>query len=60
MDYCKMCGLPIPLGQGICSMCYGDPYYGNDDYYINWLEQQEEERQEREEYERAWEEEYYK
>jgi len=19
-------------------MCYGDPYYGRDGYYLNWLE----------------------
>ena len=40
---CIMCGSPIPVGQGgVCSMCYGDPYYGNDGYYLNWLNQQEE------------------
>jgi hypothetical protein len=33
---------PVPEGQDVCSMCYGDPYYGNDGYYLEWLRQQEE------------------
>jgi len=40
-------------------MCYGDPYYGKDGYYLSWLEaqeleywlrQREEERQETEQF----------
>ncbi len=53
---CISCGSPLPEDQGssICSMCYGDPYYGKDGYYLSWLEdaynqQQEEARQEQEE-----------
>ena len=37
--YCSSCGSPIPDGQGSsCSMCYGDPSYGRDGYYQQWLE----------------------
>ena len=46
VDSCVMCGRPVPDGQGSCSMCYGDPEYGQDGYYRAWLEegwQQEEE-----------------
>lgn len=40
---CSSCGNPIPDGQGnSCSMCYGDPYWGKDGYYLEWLENQEE------------------
>ena len=38
---CGSCGVGIPKGQRYCSMCYGDPYYGNDGYYMNWLEEQQ-------------------
>lgn len=39
MSYCTSCGAPIPEGQGSsCSMCYGDPCYGNDGYYMEFLE----------------------
>ena len=37
MPYCRCCGVPIPEGQPICSMCYGDPYYGRDGYYLGYL-----------------------
>jgi hypothetical protein len=40
MDSCGSCGAYIPKGQRYCSMCYGDPYYGSDGYYLNWLEEQ--------------------
>ena len=41
MKYCTSCGMPIPDGQGkSCSMCYGDPAYGNDGYYQAYLEEQ--------------------
>ena len=36
-----MCGSPIPEGQNVCSMCYGDIDYGSDDYYRQWAEKQE-------------------
>lgn len=41
MDCCSSCGSPVPDGQSICSMCYGDPYYGNDGYYLEYLRNQE-------------------
>ena len=34
MANCSMCGICIPDGQGVCSMCYGDPFFGNDGYYL--------------------------
>jgi hypothetical protein len=41
MEYCSSCGSPVPEGQrGICSMCYGDPYYGRDGYALKMLEEQ--------------------
>ena len=41
MPYCTSCGMPIPEGQGhSCSMCYGDPAWGHDGYYQDWLEEQ--------------------
>lgn len=43
MPYCVDCGSEVPEGQRVCSMCYGDPYYGRDGYYLEWLEQQLEE-----------------
>lgn len=40
---CTSCGSPSPDGQGkSCSMCYGDPDYGRDGYYREWLEYQQE------------------
>jgi hypothetical protein len=39
--YCVMCGLPIPDGQNVCSMCYGDIDYGRDGYYREWAERQQ-------------------
>lgn len=39
MPECSSCGRPIPEGQGYsCSMCCGDPDYGSDGYYRDWLE----------------------
>jgi hypothetical protein len=47
-----MCGSPIPNGQKICSMCYGDPDYGKDGYYrdylATWAEEEQRRQQERE------------
>ena len=40
MNYCIQCGSPIPEGQHVCSMCYGDPEYGRDGYYRRWLEEE--------------------
>ena len=38
--YCASCGNPIPAGQGSsCSMCYGDPAWGKDGYYQEYLDQ---------------------
>jgi len=43
MSSCTSCGSPIPDGQGhSCSMCYGDPAYGRDGYYAEYLQRQEE------------------
>lgn len=43
IKYCTSCGSRIPEGQGnSCSMCYGDPYWGRDGYYLEYLRQQEE------------------
>ena len=53
MPWCSGCGSPIPEGQGSsCSMCYGDPYYGSDGYYMDMLEQEEKAHKEQEEAER--------
>lgn len=54
MSYCSMCGAPIPDGQRVCSMCYGDIDYGGDGYYREWAEEQEQ-QEERERYEREQE-----
>lgn len=42
MQYCVMCGSPIPDDQGsrTCSMCYGDIGHGKDGYYQRWAEEQ--------------------
>ena len=36
MAKCRCCGIQIPDGQEICSMCYGDINYGTDGYYREW------------------------
>lgn len=38
MSTCTSCGATVPDGQNLCSMCYGDPEYGNDGYYKKWLD----------------------
>lgn len=52
MNYCVMCGSPIPDDQGSrsCSMCYGDIDHGRDGYYREAMEQEQrrEEEQQRE------------
>ena len=41
MPYCSSCGQEIPTGQGqSCSMCYGDPFWGKDGYYLQELERE--------------------
>jgi hypothetical protein len=40
--YCSSCGAPVPDGQSSCSMCYGDPDYGRDGYYREWIEAENE------------------
>jgi hypothetical protein len=41
MGCCSSCGSPVPDGQSICSMCYGDPAYGSDGYYEEWLRERD-------------------
>jgi len=41
MANCVQCGSQIPEGQRVCSMCYGDIDYGNDGYYREWAEQED-------------------
>ena len=45
MAQCINCGSWIPDNQGskTCSMCYGDPNHGKDNYYNDWLQRQYEE-----------------
>lgn len=38
---CSMCGIDIPDGQSVCSMCYGDPFFGADGYYLAELEREQ-------------------
>ena len=40
MSYCTSCGASVPNGQRVCSMCYGDPDYGSDGYYRDYIEEQ--------------------
>ena len=54
-NYCRSCGISIPDGQNNCSMCYGDPAYGRDGYYEQYLQQQERRRQEEKEAEEEYE-----
>lgn len=56
MNYCSMCGSAIPKGQNVCSMCYGDPFYGRDGYYLAYLKEMYEEASKLEEELMAWEE----
>lgn len=48
MSCCEYCGSPIPEGQCICSMCYGDIDYGKDGYYRQWAEEMSREEDQRE------------
>jgi len=50
MSNCVNCGNWVPDEQISCSMCYGDPCHGNDNYYQDYLDRlsQEQEEQERE------------
>jgi len=47
MANCTCCGLPVPDGQKVCSICYGDIDYGRDGYYRQWIEEQERQEEER-------------
>jgi len=47
MGNCVMCGSPIPDGQNCCSMCYGDPEYGRDGHYRQWLDELQREQAEK-------------
>jgi hypothetical protein len=51
MPNCVQCGIEIPSGQRVCSMCYGDPEYGRDGYYREWLDEQYRQEQARREQE---------
>ncbi len=42
---CVDCGMPVPEGQRVCSMCYGDPEFGRDGYYRQWLEENREDEE---------------
>ena len=44
-NYCVMCGIKIPKGQRVCSMCYGDIDHGKDGYYRDYMEQWEREHE---------------
>jgi hypothetical protein len=46
MNNCKSCGVSIPEGQKFCSMCYGDPSYGKDGYYEDYLRECNKEQEE--------------
>lgn len=50
MPHCVDCGSDIPEGQHTCSMCYGDPYYGSDGYYLDYLREIEQRRYEEDRY----------
>lgn len=41
MANCSQCSVQIPDGQSICSMCMGDPNHGSDNYYNDWIEEQQ-------------------
>lgn len=43
---CYSCGLPA--SNGLCSMCYGEMYYGDDGYYEEWAMNQMQEEEQRE------------
>jgi len=47
MNCCSCCGSSIPDEQSVCSMCYGDPYFGSDGYYLQELEDEERREQAR-------------
>ena len=55
MGQCMSCGAWVPDGQHTCSMCYGDPYHGNDGHYLRWLEERDREEQEQEQEEQEQE-----
>lgn len=56
MNSCVCCVSPIPESQRVCSMCYGDPHYGKDGYYMEYLEEEYRRMVEEEERERHFDE----
>lgn len=54
MGCCASCGVSIPDGQKFCSMCYGDPGYGRDGYYQQWLDEAAQKEAERRQEEERW------
>jgi len=42
MNTCTMCGVTIPEGQKVCSICYGDPFYGTDGLLLAAIQAEEE------------------
>ena len=51
MGNCTMCGLTVPDGQTVCSMCYGDLDYGSDGYYREYMEESQRQQEEEQSYE---------
>lgn len=45
MASCIQCGNAIPRGQRTCSMCYGDIDHGRDNYYREYVENQQKDRE---------------
>ena len=44
-NYCVQCGIEIPEGQRVCSVCYGDPWYGRDGYLLEMMRYEQEMQQ---------------
>jgi len=40
--YCVCCGSVLPKSHPyrVCSMCYGDPYFGTDGYMLRAMEEE--------------------
>ena len=56
MVNCVCCGMPVPDGQRVCSMCYGDIDYGRDGYYRQWAEKEEKRMDEKRKFDKMIEE----
>ncbi len=48
--------MPVPDGQRVCSMCYGDIDYGRDGYYRQWAEKEEKRMDEKRKFDKIIEE----